>query len=131
MLFRSTRTTLTALFPAIPYGSITATAGPATSATRGRQRTRVLVGYPQAAYLVIAAESSRVITNQCEKVHVSALQPGLMNFARMRGPGRYGSSAGGADGPPLPKQPRRHSTATRLPMPQQPGYHGPADIQGS
>ena len=74
----------------------------------------------------------------------------------MLGPGRYGSRAGGADGPPLPKQPRRHSTATRPPMPrrrknqcrknqcgknqcvkgrcgknQRPGYHGPGDTQGS
>ena len=36
-----------------------------------------------------------------------------MNFARMRGSGRYGSSAGGADGPPLPKQPRRHLAASQ------------------
>ena len=40
---------------------------------------------------------------------MSALPPGLMNFALIRGQGRYGSNAGGADGPPLPKQPRRHS----------------------
>ena len=122
---------MTALFPAIPYSPMTAVAAPARPAPRGRQRTHVLVGYPQAAYLGIAAQSFRVITNQYEKVHVSALQPGLRNFARMRGPGRYGSSAGGADGPPLPKQPRRHSIATRPPMPQQPGYHGPGDMQGS
>ena len=33
---------------------------------------------------------------------------GLRNFARMGRPGGYGAIAGGADGPPLPKQPRRH-----------------------
>ena len=40
---------------------------------------------------------------------MSARSPGLKTFALIRGAGRYGSSAGGADGPPLPKQPRRHS----------------------
>ena len=48
---------------------------------------------------------------------MSALPPGLMNFALIRGRGRYGSNAGGADGPPLPKQPRRHSTLPRPPLP--------------
>jgi hypothetical protein len=33
---------------------------------------------------------------------------GLRNFARMGRRGGYGAIAGGADGPPLPKQPRRH-----------------------
>jgi hypothetical protein len=129
-----------------PYSSITDAAARAAPALPGHQRTGVPVGYPQAAYLVLPAESIRMITNQYEKVHVSALRPGLRNFARMLGPGRYGSRAGGADGPPLPKQPRRHSTATRPPMPQccknqcrksrcgknqRPGYHGPGDTQGS
>ena len=49
---------------------------------------------------------------------MSALPPGLMNFALIRGRGRYGSKAGGADGPPLPKQPRRHSIVTQLPLPR-------------
>jgi hypothetical protein len=129
-----------------PYSSITDAAARAAPALPGHQRTGVPVGYPQAAYLVLPAESIRMITDQYEKVHVSALRPGLRNFARMLGPGRYGSRAGGADGPPLPKQPRRHSTATRPPMPQccknqcrksrcgknqRPGYHGPGDTQGS
>jgi hypothetical protein len=54
-----------------------------------------------------------------------------MNFAHMRGSGRYGSRAGGADGPPLPKQPRRHSTATRPHIANWNGFLGPAKMQGS
>ena len=112
------------------YRPITIAVTPAAAARPGPQRGPVPVGYAQAAYLVMAAYGIRVITNEHEKVHVSALQPGLINFARMRGPGRYGSTAGGADGPPLPKQPRRHSAAARPPVPQ-PGSQGPADRQGS
>jgi hypothetical protein len=41
--------------PAGPYSRITDAAARATPALPGRQRTHVSVGYPQAAYLVLAA----------------------------------------------------------------------------